>query len=98
MAKHYYIMDDSHNVIETDYDTWRRWNSNPDNRKVAFTKITDRIGVNTVFLMGGSDPSTMFQAMIVGGTLGNSSWRYSTWDDAVAGHAVAVQKATDAQG
>lgn len=52
----------------------------------------DLIHVSTVFLLGivhrwlnGSDP-LLFETMVFGGVLDLAQWRYSTWEQAEAGH------------
>jgi hypothetical protein len=50
------------------------------------------VRVSTAFLMGinhrwleGTDP-LLFETMVFGGTMDNAQWRYSTWEQAEAGH------------
>jgi len=70
-----------------------------DNRTVAKTKIGDVV-ISTVFLgldhrMGGGGPPIVFETMVFGGKLDQSQGRYSTWDDAVDGHAHWVRLVKD---
>jgi hypothetical protein len=66
-----------------------------DSRRVAYDKVGEA-GVSTVFLgldhnlWGGGDP-LLWETMIFGGDHDQYCERYSTYDDAVAGHAKAVQ-------
>jgi hypothetical protein len=59
------------------------------NHRVALTE-RGGIKVSTVFLAtdhawdGG--PPLLFETMIFGGDHDEDQWRYSTWDEAVAGH------------
>jgi hypothetical protein len=53
---------------------------------------TDEILVSTTFLMGinhrwmnGTEP-LLFETMVFGGTMDHAQWRYSTWEQAEAGH------------
>jgi hypothetical protein len=53
---------------------------------------TDEILVSTTFLMGinyrwmdGAEP-LLFETMVLGGTMDQAQWRYSTWEQAETGH------------
>lgn len=57
-----------------------------------FLSGTEEILVSTTFLMGinhrwmdGTEP-LLFETMVFGGTMDQSQWRYSTWEQAEAGH------------
>lgn len=73
---------------------WAEWFENAD-RRVAKDTIDD-CDVSTVFL--GLDhrfrdgPPLLFETMVFGGDLDQEMDRYSTWDEAVEGHAKMVQR------
>lgn len=83
---------DGHNAVPTDLMTWARWFETAE-RHVA----QDYIGearVSTVFLgldhSFGSGPPLLFETMIFGGPHNDYQERYSTWEEAEAGHAKAL--------
>lgn len=51
--------------------------------------------VSTMFLgldhQYGSGPPLLFETMVFHGSHGDEQWRYSTWDEALAGHARVVE-------
>jgi hypothetical protein len=64
-------------------------------RRVAETYI-DGVRISTVFLgfdhqLFESGPPLLFETMVFGGTLDHVIRRYSTWDEAEAGHAAMEQ-------
>lgn len=83
-----YILDGHTPVEERDLSTWSRWYASAD-RTVKRTYITDDMYVSTVFL--GLDhqyedgPPLLFETMVFG-IKDEICERYSTWDEAVAGH------------
>jgi hypothetical protein len=103
MIKHY-ILDADNQVVETDMMTWAMW-LEEGNRRVGYTEITSEISVSTVFIGidhrfpgMGKGPPILFETMIFGGPLDQSTWRYTSWDDADTGHRAAVSKARKATG
>ncbi len=89
----YYILD-GHETKACDLLTWARWFEKAD-RTVA----KDTIGeseVSTVFLgldHGSSDGSPMlFETLVFGSEHDGEMERYTTWDEAVAGHAAMIDK------
>ena len=98
MADHY-ILDKHHHVIPTDLYTWGKWFANHKNRRVALTEVGD-LEVSTVFLginhrFGNNDrPPLVFETMVFkgGSEYGDYTNRYSSWDDAEAGHKATVRK------
>ena len=82
---------------------WARWmESEPggkDVRRVARTQLEDGTSVSTVFLgldhnFGMYGPPILFETMIFGNdNLGEYQQRHATWDEAAAGHEVAVNMA-----
>jgi hypothetical protein len=100
----FYMLDDDHNpVVVTDSLEWAEWFEDA-KRKVANTEIGD-VRISTVFL--GLDHSfeifngsmkdykpILFETMIFGGEHDQYQERYATWEEAEAGHAVAVSLVT----
>lgn len=66
------------------------------NRRVARTNITPKISVSTIFLgldhSFGAGPPILFETMVFGGALDRETARYSTYDEAEAGHAAMVER------
>jgi hypothetical protein len=103
MSDHY-ILNDDHTVTPTDLMTWAAEFEKRDNRRVDRTELPDGTVISTVFLgldhSYGEGPPLLFETMIF------PSWtnyeeeyceRYSTWDEAVAGHERAVAQAIEAR-
>jgi len=69
-------------------------------RRVAETK-TNNAYISTVFLgidhQFGDGPPLVFETMVFGGPLDDEQDRYSTWDEAVAGHAAMVKRVEEAK-
>ena len=67
------------------------------NRIVAQTDVAKDIQVSTVFLgldhQWGDGPPLLFETMIFGGAHDQFQQRYSTWDQAEAGHRAALKLA-----
>lgn len=75
---------------------WARWlEANPD-AKIVKQENVGGFHVSTVFLgldhaWGGGTP-LLFETMVFGGPGDQSQDRYSTWDEAMAGHIATVEK------
>ena len=80
--------------VPVDMMTWAKWFEKTE-RHIADTHIGD-VHVSTVFLgldhqwFPGGKPH-IFETMIFGGEHDQDQWRYSTWEEAEAGHAHAVK-------
>ena len=89
-----YILDGHAVVAEPDLMTWARWFEKAE-QYVSLDEIGD-VRVSTVFLgldhSFGSGPPLLFETMVFGGPLDQEQDRYSTWDEAVAGHAAMVAR------
>jgi hypothetical protein len=63
---------------------------------VKQTSLDQDVRVLTIFLgldyQFGDGPPLLFETMIFGGEHNEDQWRYSTWDEAEAGHDAAVAK------
>lgn len=91
-----YILDEHHNAIPADLETWAKW-FETNERKVAQTELNGKL-VSTVFLgldhnFSESGPPDIFETMV----FNKGSWseltcfRCSTWAEAEAQHDLAVE-------
>lgn len=85
-----YILVDKNPVVCNDAMKWGMWFQNSKERIVKQTDI-DGIKVSTVFLgldhnWGDGGEPLLFETMIFGGQHDQFQERYSTWDEAEAGH------------
>lgn len=100
MSRMYWILDDDHNPVPAGLMEWGRMYAEPNARIVEKTEFhvagrAEPVEVSTVFLgidhgFGMSGPPVLFETMVFGGKLDESQWRYSTWDEAAAGHKAVV--------
>jgi hypothetical protein len=98
----FYILDENHQLVPAgDLIKWANFFENNSARRVGRTKINGLV-VSTVFLgidhsFGGYGPPLFFETMIFRGTpnaeiekiqraFDQYQTRYSTWDEALAGH------------
>lgn len=84
---------DGHRPVRANLMTWAKWYENADLRRVAQDYIGD-VHISTVFIgvdhsFGLGEP-LLFETMIFGGAHDQYQERYSTWEQAEAGHAQAV--------
>lgn len=91
--KYAYTLDGHTPVACADLMEWGRWFEKAD-RNVATTQVSPGVRVSTVFLgldhnFGGGEPM-LFETMVFGGTMNEEMVRYSTWDEAIEGHAKMV--------
>ena len=94
MSEHYIL--EGHEPVATDLMTWARWfESNREQKRVALDQIGES-KVSTVFLgldhSSGDGPPLLFETMTFGGALSDECERYTTWDEAVAGHAAMCER------
>jgi hypothetical protein len=98
MSDKYILTDDRRAVPIDDLIAWAQW-FEVANRQVAVDRIGDTT-VSTVFLAldhrFGEGPPLIFETMIFNGPLDGEQGRYSTWDEAIAGHAAAAGKVREA--
>ena len=90
----HYILVDRVAVPVADFMEWaQRFETQDEERIVAQVEIGD-VFVSTVFLgldhNFGTGPPWLFETMVFGGDFDQYQYRYSTWAEAEAGHAVAV--------
>ena len=92
----HYVLDKENNPVLIDSVTeWVRIYVKM-NRRVQSTKLPElNASVSTVFLgldhQWGVGPPILFETMIFGSDLDGYQERYSTWDEAVKGHKIAVE-------
>jgi hypothetical protein len=88
----YYILNGQTPIPCIDVSTFSRWFENAD-RQVC-VDIIDGVRVSTVFLgldhRWSEGPPLLFETMIFGGEHDQYQNRYSTWAEAVEGHAKAL--------
>lgn len=95
----YYILDENNNPKKAELLEWAKWSGQVDVRKIKFDSFengTGKINVSTVFLgldhnFDDNGPPLVFETMIFGGIHDQYQDRYSTIEEALAGHETAVQ-------
>lgn len=101
MIRHF-MLDENHKLIPIDdsnmieWMKWARWFEIEENRRVAQDYVNE-IHISTIFL--GFDhnffshgPAILFETMVFNGEYDRYQERYSTWDEAVEGHKVTLEK------
>ncbi|HUT77576.1 MAG TPA: hypothetical protein VM285_07815, partial [Polyangia bacterium] len=90
MREGYFYLKGHEPVWTDDMYAWSKmFDDEPGGRHVAKTDVGE-VFVSTVFLgidhnySGG--PPLLFETMVFRGHLDERQWRYSTWDEAAAGH------------
>ncbi len=87
-----YILEGKKPIPEPDLMAWGRWFEAAD-RYVGKTDVGE-VHISTVFLglnhCFGEGPPVLFETMVFGGDLDQEQERYTTWDEAEAGHAAMV--------
>jgi len=88
-----YILKDNIPVPEPDLIKWGKWMEKADS--VAQDKVGEML-VSTVFLgldhqFGAGEP-VLFETMVFGGEYDGEQDKYSTWEEAEAGHAEILAK------
>lgn len=93
MSDHYILQ--GHEVIPADLMTWARWFEGADEQRVVAKTTIGDATVSTVFLgldhAWGAGPPMTFETMIFGGDHDQYQTRCSTWEQAEAQHAEAVE-------
>lgn len=99
MGEHY-VLEPDHSVRPAELMEWAHFFGDMAKRRVALDRVGDA-SVSTVFLgldhSFGRGPPLIFETLILGGPHDQDMWRYSTWDEAVAGHKIAVELARKAE-
>lgn len=95
----YYILV-NRTPVAVDVLTWGNWFRDIEKRRISEDHV-DGVRVSTVFLglnhqmRVGGEP-ILFETMIFGGPLDNSTWRYATYAEAERGHQHALSEAKKA--
>lgn len=93
-----YVLDGKIPRVTTDMEEWGKCLGNIDRRRVAYTIVAvepETVTVSTVFLgldhnwLGKGEP-LLFETMVFGGEHNECMDRYPTWEEAEAGHGLAV--------
>lgn len=98
-AGDFYVLEGKKTVKVASFEEWTQ-RHDLENRHVAVTEIRPGLTVSTVFLgldhrmMMSGGPPLLFETMVFEDGEGTDQERYSTWDEAEAGHAriVAAQR------
>jgi hypothetical protein len=94
-----YMLDGHTPVRCEDVRAWGRWFEETERRRVRWTELPSGEQISTVFLgmdhqHGDAGPPLLFETMISGGEWADWQDRCSTWEEAEAMHAAAVEMAT----
>ena len=96
-----YILDAEHRPVKTDFVTAAIWWGEGANRQIAHD-VTARYRISTICLpidhrhfCTQKRPPLLFETMVFtldGAVVDDGTCRYSSWDDAVAGHAAMLRR------
>ena len=91
----HYVLDADHKLRSAGLFEWAAFFEDAEARRVGADVVGD-VRVSTVFLgidhSWGAGPPLYFETMVFGGTWDQECDRYSTWDEAAAGHAETVRR------
>ena len=91
----YILNDQGKPVLEPNILRWARWYESAD-RRVAWSDISQGVHVSTVFLgidhNFGGGPPLLYETMVFGGPMDQHQERYTTREEAVAGHEEVVRR------
>jgi hypothetical protein len=94
MMNDHYVLD-GHVAKAVSLMEWTEWFEKEPFRHVADETIGEA-RISTVFLsldhQWGQGPPLIFETMVFGGPLDQEQERYTTWDEAEAGHKTMVEK------
>lgn len=95
MSDKYILAADGRTPIRASLKEWGDFFGNNDARRVAADELPGGVRVSTIFLglnhNWGDGPPLLWETMIFGGDNDQWQYRYSSYEDAVAGHARAVR-------
>ena len=96
----FYVLNEERAPVAAPVDEWARWFETED-RTVAKTGDGD-ILISTVFLgldhnFGLIGAPVLFETLVFGGVLDGEMDRYTTWEEAEAGHAHMVERVMAAE-
>ncbi len=93
MSEHYILQ--GRKMVPATLEEWGRWLQEPDAKRVGLTHLDGGVKVSTVFLGidhgYGHGPAMWFETMIFGGDHDGFQDRYTTYEQAEAGHAAVVR-------
>lgn len=104
MKRLHYILKDKEPVPVDDIIEWAKWfETADDERQVDLTVVDIGEEASTVFTgleyrLFGDGPPLLFETMVFGGGYDGETWRYSTWDEAEAGHKKVVERVMGGKG
>lgn len=86
----FYLLDENKKLVPTDLMTWAREFAD-DNKRIVRSDVIAGCHVSTVFLgldhgFTNEGVPIVFETMTFEGPIEQQQERYSTWDEAVAGH------------
>jgi hypothetical protein len=89
MQLRFYVLDGLE-PVPTDNEGWGYWFQHS-NHHIAWDKVDDRVTVSTIFTgidmrIAGNGPPLVFETMVFGHVHDREQCRYSTWEEAQAGH------------
>lgn len=92
----YYILE-GHTPVLCDSTTWATWFEKAKEERIVARTKTPNGTVSTVFLgldhaYGSNGPPMIFETLVMDGPLEDEMDRYSTWEEAEAGHASMVER------
>lgn len=94
MSDKYILAEDGKTPVPCDLMTWAKWFEKRETRIVAQDQIGE-VKVSTVFLgldhNWGDGPPVLWETMIFGGPHDEYQERYTSHDEAVAGHTKALE-------
>lgn len=93
----HYILDENHNAVPVeDALEWARWFETANESRRVGRDTVGRADISTVFLglnqNFGRGVPLLYETMVFGGPDDGWQDRYSTWDEAIAGHDAVVGK------
>jgi hypothetical protein len=93
-----YILDGK-KAVPAEFMAWARWYETAGDTRVVAKTTVGESRVSTVFLgidhNWGDGPPLLFETMVFEGPLDGEQERYSTWEEAEAGHAAMCQRVTE---
>lgn len=99
MTDRYVLNAEGEPIPEPDLLRWAEWFENAHNRRLAEDHLPETVRVSTIFLgldhSFGSGFPILWETMIFGGKHDGYQERYSSREDALAGHALAVKMASE---
>lgn len=101
MNDRYILAADGKTPVRSTLDEWMEWYGKDDARRLGYDEVSGAT-VSTVFLgldhrFGRGGVPILWETMIFGGEHDQYQERYTSYEDAIAGHARAIQRVRDTQ-